>query len=42
MDGRLLTVSGLLCAFRKAALVAHRTEDHDVTWPMKLAGCRVV
>jgi poly-beta-1,6-N-acetyl-D-glucosamine synthase len=49
MYGRLFTVSGVLCAFRKAALEqagwwsSHTlTEDIDVTWRLQLAGWRVV
>ena len=46
--GRLFTVSGVLCAFRKCALEqagwwsAHTlTEDIDMTWRVQLAGWRV-
>jgi poly-beta-1,6-N-acetyl-D-glucosamine synthase len=49
MYGWLFTVSGVLCAFRKAALEqsgwwsSHTlTEDIDITWRMQLAGWRVV
>jgi biofilm PGA synthesis N-glycosyltransferase PgaC len=49
MYGRLFTVSGVICAFRKRAL--HQagwwsprtiTDDIDVTWRVQLAGWRVV
>lgn len=49
MVGRLFTVSGVICAFRKCALEqagwwsAHTlTEDIDMTWRVQLAGWRVV
>src|SRR4051794_2437989 len=49
MYGRLFTVSGVLCAFRKRALEEagwwspHTiTEDIDVAWRVQLAGWRVV
>jgi biofilm PGA synthesis N-glycosyltransferase PgaC len=47
--GRLFTVSGVLCAFRKRALhdagwwsTNTITDDIDVTWRIQLAGWRVV
>jgi biofilm PGA synthesis N-glycosyltransferase PgaC len=47
--GRLFTVSGVICAFRKRALAdagwwsTHTaTEDIDITWRLQLAGWRVV
>ena len=49
MVGRLFTVSGVICAFRKCALEqagwwsSHTlTEDIDMTWRVQLAGWRVV
>jgi biofilm PGA synthesis N-glycosyltransferase PgaC len=49
MYGRLFTVSGVICAFRKAALEAAGwwspltlTDDVDITWRVQLAGWRVV
>jgi biofilm PGA synthesis N-glycosyltransferase PgaC len=49
MVGRLFTVSGVLCAFRKRALAEAGwwspytlTEDIDLTWRVQLAGWRVV
>ena len=49
MYGRLFTVSGVLCAFRKRALEEAGwwsprtlTDDIDVTWRVQLAGWRVV
>ena len=47
--GRLFTVSGVLCAFRKRALeeagwwsARTITDDIDVTWRVQLAGWRVI
>ncbi|HTP82054.1 MAG TPA: poly-beta-1,6-N-acetyl-D-glucosamine synthase [Alphaproteobacteria bacterium] len=47
--GRLFTVSGVICAFRKRALADAGwwstrtiTEDIDVTWRVQLAGWRVI
>ena len=49
MYGRLFTVSGVICAFRKRALEdagwwsPHTiTDDIDVTWRVQLAGWRVI
>ena len=49
MYGRLFTVSGVICAFRKRALEEagwwspHTiTDDIDITWRVQLAGWRVV
>lgn len=49
MYGRLFTVPGVICAFRKVALeqagwwsTRSLTEDVDVTWRVQLAGWRVV
>jgi biofilm PGA synthesis N-glycosyltransferase PgaC len=49
MYGRLFTVSGVICAFRKRALddagwwsPRTITEDIDITWRLQLAGWRVV
>ena len=49
MYGRLFTVSGVICAFRKSALKAAGwwsprtlTDDVDVTWRVQMAGWRVV
>ena len=49
MYGRLFTVSGVICAFRKRALEEagwwspHTiTDDIDVTWRVQLAGWRVI
>jgi biofilm PGA synthesis N-glycosyltransferase PgaC len=49
MYGRLFTVSGVICAFRKCALAEAGwwsprtiTDDIDVTWRVQLAGWRVV
>jgi biofilm PGA synthesis N-glycosyltransferase PgaC len=49
MYGRLFTVSGVICAFRKLALEQagwwsprSLTEDVDVTWRVQVAGWRVV
>jgi biofilm PGA synthesis N-glycosyltransferase PgaC len=49
MYGRLFTVSGVICAFRKRALdsagwwsTRTATEDIDVTWRLQLAGWRVI
>lgn len=49
MYGRLFTVSGVICAFRKSALRSAGwwsprtlTEDVDITWRMQMAGWRVV
>jgi biofilm PGA synthesis N-glycosyltransferase PgaC len=49
MYGRLFTVSGVICAFRKRALddagwwsPRTITEDIDVTWRLQVAGWRVI
>lgn len=49
MYGRLFTVSGVICAFRKSALQSAGwwsprtlTEDVDITWRVQMAGWRVV
>ena len=49
MYGRLFTVSGVICAFRKRALEdagwwsPHTiTDDIDITWRVQLAGWRVI
>ncbi|CAN5441613.1 poly-beta-1,6-N-acetyl-D-glucosamine synthase [soil metagenome] len=49
MYGRLFTVSGVICAFRKLALERagwwsprSLTEDVDITWRIQVAGWRVV
>jgi len=49
MYGRIFTVSGVICAFRKQALEAAGwwssrtlTDDVDVTWRVQLAGWRVI
>ncbi len=49
MYGRLFTVSGVICAFRKRALEEAGwwsprtiTEDIDITWRIQLAGWRVI
>jgi biofilm PGA synthesis N-glycosyltransferase PgaC len=49
MYGRLFTVSGVICAFRKRALEEAGwwsprtiTDDIDITWRVQLAGWRVV
>ncbi|HEY2594445.1 MAG TPA: poly-beta-1,6-N-acetyl-D-glucosamine synthase, partial [Chloroflexota bacterium] len=49
MYGRLFTVSGVICAFRKRALADAGwwstrtiTDDIDVTWRVQLAGWRIV
>jgi biofilm PGA synthesis N-glycosyltransferase PgaC len=46
--GRLFTVSGVVCAFRKRALAdvgywdpGQQTEDIDITWALQTAGWRV-
>ncbi len=49
MYGRLFTVSGVICAFRKRALAEAGwwsprtiTDDIDVTWRVQMAGWRVI
>jgi poly-beta-1,6-N-acetyl-D-glucosamine synthase len=49
MYGRLFTVSGVICAFRKNAIFAvgwwsprTLTDDVDITWRVQLSGWRVV
>ena len=49
MNGRMFTVSGVICAFRKRALQDAGwwsprtiTDDIDITWRVQLAGWRVI
>lgn len=49
MNGRMFTVSGVICAFRKRALQEAGwwsprtiTDDIDITWRVQLAGWRVI
>jgi biofilm PGA synthesis N-glycosyltransferase PgaC len=49
MYGRLFTVSGVICAFRKSAIAAAGwwsprtlTDDVDITWRIQMKGWRVV